>query len=257
MKHGAALLAALLFCACAGNARTASAPAAQIARNNSSWISMPGPGSLVIFGVSGRQSLRETEINNAIADAARKVAMFYGVRAVHSHTQRIGPGRLDFFTESNTVLEYEQELEKIKDRLIFDPQRDVIHIDGAVFVRFVYPAVFPGNLNFFPARGRDGRPAWIDNRPNMIGGFYAGVGFAARQTRLRDTITMSYESAIVSIVSRISTNVTARETSAGPQNVSFIHRRSEGTLKHFLILETWIDPQNLQVWTLVVAKNAD
>ena len=62
---------------------------------------------------------------------------------------------------------------------------------------------------------------------------------------------------LFSPVSGISTNVTTSETSIRHQNVSFIHRQSEGALKHFLILETWIDPQSLQAWTLAVAKNAD
>ena len=90
----------------------------------------------------------------------------------------------------------------------------------------------------------------------MIGNFYAGVGFSGRQLRQSDTIARSYESAVVAIVSQISTTVRTRDTSTGSSSQSMT-QRSRGNLSNFTVLEIWIDPDTRAVSTLAVARNAD
>jgi hypothetical protein len=115
-----------------------------------------------------------------------------------------------------------------------------------VFVRFAYPAVFPGNINY--------NPAWITTRQPEIDGFLAGVGFAPRQQKLKDTITKSYEDALVNLLTNLSAAIASSQTSYAYQNTTAFRQQSTGTLKDFLILEIWIDPDTQGVRTLVIAR---
>ena len=248
----------LVLCGCASSSNSATAENDNnIKRNDSHWVSLPDSNSLVVYGVSGRQLTRGAEIDTARADAARKIALYHGVRVTRSDVQNIGPGFLDYYVSSNARFEFDQEFEKYQDDLTFDPDRDVVTTgDGAVFVRFAYPAVFPGSLDYARGEGRDGRPAWITHPPSRIGDFYTGVGFSGRQSRLSDTIAKSYESAIVSIVSQISTAVTTRDVLAEHSSQS-VRQKSRGNLSHFTVLEIWIDPVSRAVSTLAVARDAN
>ena len=227
-----------------------------ITENIYHWVSLPRPDSLVIYGVSGRQVRRDMEIDIAREHAARIIALYHGVFVTYDTIQHTGSGFLDFFADSTLTLDYDRAIEKYIDRLTFDPERDVIFIDNAVFVRFTYPAVFPARLNHAPQPNRNGRPEWTNRPPPMMGDFYTGVGFSGRQVRMKDTITQSYESAMVSIASQISSVISTSDTTAGYQTQTTVHRRSQGQLSHFTVLELWIDPESLAVWTLAVARNA-
>jgi hypothetical protein len=127
-----------------------------------------------------------------------------------------------------------------------------------VYIRFTYPASFPGNIRYRFDKNPNGSPGWITSPPHEINGFPAGVGFARRQERLRDAVMKSYEAAAAFMVSNISSSLTSGETSTFSQgNTSFVRQQSKGKLTSFLVLETWIDPASEAVWTLVVAQSAN
>ena len=212
--------------------------------------------------MSGKQIDRETEIAVAREDAARKAAMYHGVQVEAETVQSIGSGFLDHYIKSQINLEYDQQFEKYMDKLTFDPKHDVTNgeIDGksVVFIRFTYPAVFPGGIIYSSGKKPNGSPEWISHPPASSGNFILGVGHSGRQLRLGDTILKSYESAAAAIAAQISTTIeTAEQIDTGAyQNTSAIVRKSAGNLRHFAVIETWIDPDNLNVWTLAVAENA-
>jgi hypothetical protein len=180
--------------------------------------------------------------------------MFHGVHVSSESVQDMGGGFFDFYSDIDTVIRYDERLEMYMERLTFNPDRDVVVNDNGVFVRFTYPAAFPGRISYSFARNSRGRPDWVNNSPSQIGGFMVGVGFSPRLFRLQDTYTKSYESAAAVIVSQLSTNLTASGVSVESYSSSVISQRSEGRLSNFLILEIWMDPQTQAVWTLAVAQ---
>ena len=220
-------------------------------------ISMPERNSLIIIGVSGPQLKPEQEIETAREDAARKASMYHGLNASVTSIQSIGTNALDYYTDSGFQLDYNTQIDQYKERLSFDPEHDVTRGDGVVFVRFSYPAAFPASINYKSTKESDGSPGWIKHPPLDINGFMAQVGFAKRQMRLRDTIARSSEDAIAHLITRSSSSIDTRETSYNEVTSSVISQKSSGRLLNFLILETWIDPKDLSVWTLTVAKNVN
>ena len=242
---------ALLFSSCLSSGSTGAGSSA-IAGNF--LITAPRPSALTIIGVSGPLQKREDEIAAAREDAARKAAMYHGIRASYEITHTTGSGIFGYKSESTLNLEYDDELEQYRERLSFDPDRDVATNNRTVFIRFTYPAAFPGSIGYGFARNDDGRPSWTVNPPVQINGFAAGAGFASRQWRRQDTFVKSYEAAIAEIVSRLSANVSTRDTSDGNwNNTSTITIQGIVNLSNFLVLEIWIDPKTQVVWTLVIA----
>ena len=244
-----------VFCACSSLASVDADRVASTAAD-AFWLTPPQPGSLHIIGVSGRQSSREAEIENAREDAARKAAMYHGVTVSHESVQEIGSGFLDYYASSETHVDYDEDLEPYMDRLTFDPRRDLLANERGVFIRFSYPALFPGRIAYSFSRNPDHSPVWISHQPQEINGFMAGVGYAARQFRTQDTFAISCNSAAASIVSHFSTTLTSTGISAESWNASVINQTSEGRLSHFLVLEIWIDPRTQAVWTLAIAQGA-
>ena len=218
---------------------------------------LPGTDRLVIVGISGRQSRREDEILLAKEDAARKVSIYHSVEGTLEHVQDIGAGFWDYNVGSNVFIEYDQRLEQFMEKLSYDPDKDVMRNEnGVVFVRFTYPAVFPGRINYTFGTNSDGSPEWTTRPPGELSGFIAGVGRSSRLERIGDTIRRSYENAVASIVSKISSEVSSRELLASATNSteSQIYSHSTGKLKNFLVLETWINPRTQAVWTLAIAE---
>jgi len=211
---------------------------------------------LVIIGASGRQSKREAEIELAREDAARKAAMYHSVWASVENTQNIGPHSLNYFTGYEMDLDYDRDLAKYADALTYSANRDVLKVDGSVFIRFSYPSSFPAGIGYGFARETDGSPKWIKNPPEEISGFMTGVGFSGRQFYLRDTFERSCDAAVAALVSRLSTAVSVDMISDGDRNAFVSYQRSAGRLDHFLVLEIWVDPKNQSVWTLAIARKA-
>jgi len=140
-------------------------------------------------------------------------------------------------------------------RLQFDPDKDLARDrDGVTYIRFSYPANFPGTINHRSVENPDGSPEWTTRPPDMINGFIAGVGRSGRQERFSNTVRRSYEAAVISIVSKVSTSMETSDTAIQSQTETQIRRQSSGTLSNFLVLEIWVDPETRAVWTLAIAR---
>jgi hypothetical protein len=250
-----ALFVSLLFFACANSGARISGRGAS-GTPDSFWITLPRQGSLVIIGASGRQSKREAEIELAREDAARKAAMYHSVWANVENIQNIGPHSLNYFTNYEISLDYDMDLAKYAEKLTFNSNRDVLNIDGSVFIRFSYPSSFPVGISYGFAREADGTPEWVRNPPEEIAGFITGVGFSGKRLYLRDTFEKSCDAAVAALVSRVSTAVTVEMTSEGDRNAMVSYQQSTGRLDHFLVLEIWVDPKDKSVWTLAIARKA-
>ena len=263
-KGLAVIFAVLSLCACLSLGNGTESPPAGDGVTQSTvekidtdyWITPPKSNEIVIIGVSNFQRNREEEIASARTDAARKVSMFYGVGALVENIQNIS-GFLDHSTESNVIVEYSDQIDQYIDKLNFNPESDVYVRSNGVFVRFTYPASFPGNINLNFGKNANGSPRWTTSPPGDIGGYVVGVGFSRRHARFRDAVLKSAESAVGSIVSNLSTSLQAKDTATAQQGATFIHHQSQGKISGFLILETWIDPSTENVWTLAVARNAN
>ena len=223
-----------------------------------SMITLPGQSTLTIIGASGRQLLHPEEIAIAQEEAARKVSMYYGVTASAVELMNIGSGFLEYEYDSYSWVDYEHPYENFTNRLSFDEKKDVFRdSNGNIFIRFSYPAAFPGNVSYQFEKGRDGRPAWINRPPSEIAGFTAGVGHSGRLERFSDTFRASYEAAAVAIASTASTFIGTDNVSTLNHSETQIYRQSIGRLTNFLVLETWVDPKTRAVYTLAIARPAN
>ena len=257
LKGGAVVCIILNLCACAGTG----AGGIGLSRSSGTvdlnyWLTPPRQTELVVMGISPPQSKRELEITAARQDAARKISMYHSVQANIENIQNVG-GFLDYFAASDASVEYSQEIDQYLEGLSFDPERDVFTRNNAVFIRFTYPVAFPGTVQYTSGKNSNGSPEWTTNRPQEISGFMAGVGFARKHTRTAETVFKSTESAVVALVSRISSSVNAGETATDTRGGSYVHQQSVGNLSCFLVLETWIDPKTEDVWTLAIAQDAN
>lgn len=257
MKKLLVICVAMLVCACAIINGARQGPEDNSSESDNYWVTLPKSGELVVLGVSARQSSRAAEINIATEDAARKISMYHGVWASVNAVQNIGAGYLDYYVDSTRYLEYDQQLDKYKDKLKFDPDRDITrNSDGAVFIRFTYPLNFPGSISYKSGKNPDGSPDWTTKRP-QINGFITGVGMSGRQDKFGDTIRKSYEAAAASIVTIYSSEMDSSHASIGSASETYISQVSEGHLTNFLVLEVWIDPKTRAVYTLAIAAEAN
>jgi len=181
--------------------------------------------------------------------------MYNGVRVSFETVQSIGANFFDYYTGSEINLEYDRELEKYKDKLVFSENLDLMAVERGIMIRFNYAASFPKSMSYNFTRNLDGSPEWIANPPREISGLIVGIGYSGKLSRFRDTFERSCDAAAADIVSRLSTVVVTKETSVGHQNTSLIYQLSEGYLENFLVLEIWVDPATQAVWTLAVARN--
>jgi len=221
-------------------------------------ITLPEPGNLIILGVAGRQSTRENELNIAKEDASRKASFYHMVSGTLVGWQYLGPGFWDYDVGSASWLEYDEELESYKNKLSYDPDKDITRDrDGVTYIRFSYPADFPGRISYWIGKNPDGSPEWITRPPEMINGFIAGVGHSGRQERFSDTVRRSYEAAVIAIVSNVSTFIETSDTSFYSQTELNFRLQSSATLKNYLVLETWVEPETGAVYTLAIAEAAN
>ena len=247
----------LALCNCAGSGSGSGASSSSV-NMGASYLTLPRSGELVILGVSARQSSRSAEINNAREDAARKASMYHGFSASVESIQDIGTGYLDYFVSSETYIVYDNQIEWYKERLSFDPDRDVVrNNDGAVFIKFSYPVPSPYTIDYHFRRNPDGSPEWISRSPQEIGGFKTGIGYSGRLERLNDTVRRSYETAAAAILSYYYSTVESRDSVVAGQSTSRISSQSKGRLDNFIILDIWIDPKSRGIYTLAIARKAE
>ena len=242
-----------MLSACATSTPTYSAPIAF------SKLSLPAEGNLVLLGVSARLSTEENEIAAAKEVAARKVSMYHGLTASFEQVHIIGAGFFDFQNDTLSRVDYNQDLGKHIERLSFDPDVDFFRdSNGNVFIRFSYPATFPGSITYQFGKDPNSRPEWIRQPPDKINGFVAGLGRSPRLFRFADTFMRSREAAAIAIAARISTEIETEEAVVqNYQSAIQFHRQSIASMTHFLVLETWVDPQTRAVYTLAIAQSAN
>jgi len=219
------------------------------------WITRPSENTLIIIGVSNLQVKRDSEIAAAKEDAARKAAMYHGIRGNIESFHSSGVNYFDFAADSKVELEYDTDYAKYIDRLTFDPEHDVVATNEAVFVRFKYTTA-AAPVDYITSMNDDGRPNWTYSRDvPQINGYITTVGLARNQVRLKDTIRKSSEAAVARMIEDISTQITSTDKSGtGKGGSSQIRTKSEGKLDNFQIIEFWIDPKTGYVYTLAIAK---
>jgi len=216
------------------------------------WIVRSWNNKLIVIGVSSPMSRRDSEITAAKEDAARKVAMFYGIYGNIQTVSMTGSSFFDYMHDSNVDLIYDTNYERYIDQLTFDPQDDVLITGEAVFVRFQHDTTIM-NIDY-RARMINGRPGWIRNHDlPEFDGYITAVGFAQNRRRLKDTIFKSIEDAIARIIEELSTTVNTREIITGQSSSSSIQTKSEGRLINFMVIDFWIEPETRCVYTLAIA----
>ena len=218
------------------------------------FVTKPFNNRLIVIGISNPMLRRQEEIDAAKEDAARKVAMFYGI---HGKIESV-TGTNDNFFESNHIynaeLRYDSNYERFIEELTYDPAKDVLITNEGIFIRFQHETTVTSfNYN---ARLINNRPTWTRNQDKPeIEGYAVSVGFARNQRRLKDTINKSIEDAISRMIEDQSTAVNTRDVSSSGQGASSsIHTISEGKLNNFQIIEIWIEPGTRFVYTLAVAR---
>ena len=218
------------------------------------WSTVSQDGSLVVIGVASRHLRREDEILAARYDAARKVAMFYGIQGNIESFLRTDGSLLGFTNDSYITLETVVDHESFIERLYFDPENDVFVLDNGTLVRFSYP-VYVSPIIFSSTLDKNGCPNWIngDNLPE-INGYVAAVGTAQNQMWLRDTVMRSIHSAAARMIENMSAIVQSEVIEIQTMMIINSRIRSKGTLENFRILELWIDPVNGHVYTLGIAR---
>jgi hypothetical protein len=198
---------------------------------------------------------RESEIDAAKEDAAKKVAMFYGLHGSIETTHSVGANFFDYVNDSKIDIKPNQDDAMYIDQLTLDPKKDVLIADGAVFVRFKHSTAGK-SVNYTSSINVDGRPEWTFSR-NLphIDGYITAVGFAQNQMRLRDTVYKSTEAAAVRMIEDSHMEMQITDTvRTGYSSTGAIYARSEGRLNGFQVIEFWIDPKTGYVYTLAIAK---
>jgi len=214
------------------------------------WIVRSSNNRLTVIGVSNPMLRRDSEIAAAKEDAARKVAMFYGIHGSVETISRTGSDFFDYANDSNVELVYDTNYESYIEQLTFDQQKDVLITGEAVFVRFQHDTTVTDIEYTIMFAG--GRPDWTRNKPEFDG-YVTTVGFAQNQRRLKDTIFRSTENAVVRMIENLSTTINTRETITGQSSSSFIQTKSEGRLSNFRVIDFWIEPETRFVYTLAIA----
>ena len=249
------LISVFFFNGCVSTENSASSQLARTSEDisrDSFWITMPASETLTIIGVSGPQSRERYIAEVAREHAARNVSLFHRIEASFVNMHRTGTSIFDYDNIFEQTIIFDENLEPFMERLDFDPDKDIIRIGNTTFIRFTYPAVFPGTINFYSRRNPNGSPVWSTNPP-VIDGYLVGVGHARRQIRTRDTFIRSSESAIAALVSQVSTIITSREVDVNSITSIVSTHESRGVLTSFLVLDIWFDPATQDVWTLAVA----
>jgi hypothetical protein len=221
----------------------------------------PEEGKLVFLGVAGLRSHREESLRLALEEAARRVDLFHGVEGEFTAYSYRRSRLLDYRSETTTSLNTQDSYADYVEDLEFDEESDVFLNGNALFVRVRYPGVL--DVDYQPSStGSNGKPVWIDTPPETISGYTAGVGYAARRDAHRDTVIASCENAVFSIIKNLAGTVrgiTSDFRGSGFFDISSASGNmlsAKGALKGFYVLDTWVDPVGLDVWTLAVAREA-
>jgi len=217
------------------------------------WSTRPQDQAITIVGIAGRKANKDEAINDALTDAARRLSLYYGVYGESTAILMEGSNLLEYYANINYTLDIRHDPESYIDLLTFDSEKDVYQKEGSVYVRTRYSGV--QNIPSYKSEMNGGMPDWVLNQQVAIPGFLVGVGVSKNKGSLQKTYIASYEIALVSLLSNLSsrteeTLIDVPGRGRITQNVS----KSRGTLTSVMILETWYDKKSKAVWTLLVAK---
>jgi hypothetical protein len=228
------------------------------------WNSMPSR-DLVFIGGASLRSNRDESINLALRDIARRISIFHAVEGEFISYLKTGSGFFDYASDIQSSLSFNEDYLGFTESLEYDPGADVMQIGNSIFVRarFKGPAPLRVRYELPPAAAGTARPVWVDSPPAEISGYRVGIGYAGRRALHRDTVNASFEAAIFSIIRTLS-----GEVSAGAMNYqgpgTFDYRsasdatvKTRGKLNSFYVLDTWIDPSTMSVWTLAIAQASE
>jgi hypothetical protein len=220
------------------------------------WIAVPLNNKITVIGISNPMRRRKDEINAAKEDAARKVALYYGLQGTIDTVNNTGSNFHDYAFDINIDLEYDQDFIKYMDQLTFDPQHDVLICEEGVFIRFQHTAT-EQNINHKISKKLNARPGWTNNRDlPKIDGFITAVGVSKKQRWLKDTVFKSTENAAANMIEYLSTEIIAKDfDKTGYGYSATIYSKGEGKLKNFLVIEYWIDRETGYIFTLAIAKS--
>jgi hypothetical protein len=216
------------------------------------WVTRPSKGAITVIGIAGRRSNKDEAVDAALADAARRVALYHGVYGESATVLNQGSGNLDYFADFDYRLTFQNTPERFVSDLVFDIDSDVLEKDGAVYIRAKYSGVL--DVPAYSSRMEDGRPDWVKNYAAVIPGFLAGVGASKNKGSIPKTYEASYENAIASLLPSLSTKVAGESIDVTGAKLTTSITVSKGTLTNVMILETWFDRKAGAVWTLLAAK---
>ena len=222
------------------------------------WFTGPTDSGLVILGVSNRMARHEDEIAAAKEDAAKKVAMFYGIYGRIESTHSVGAFFFDYVNDSQIDIRCDNDYSMFIEQLTYDPQRDLISIDGAVLIRFQYAAT-ARTLDYRTVMAGNGRPNWVYYRDlPQFGDYITAVGFAQNQRLFKNTVYRSTEAAAAKMLEEMYMNVTTSESVVSVQSstssANSFFAVSEGHLSNFHVLEYWLDPSTGHCYSLAIAR---
>ncbi|MDR1444627.1 MAG: hypothetical protein LBI94_07085 [Treponema sp.] len=216
------------------------------------WVTRPSAAGITVIGIAGRRANRDEAIREAQADAARKAALYHGVRGESFSILSQGSGTLDYFSDFEYQLDLLNNADQYAGELVFDKDSDVLEKNGLVFVSFQYPGVF--DIPAYETPLEDGVPAWVKQYNADIPGFLTSVGLARNKGTHQKTYQASYENAIASLLPRLSSKVSSEVIDAAGNRRNQNILTGSGVLDKVMILESWLDKKTNSVWTLLVAK---
>jgi hypothetical protein len=257
------LPALLLYLSCAASNPAARNPGETEARaasleelfDSGHWVTRPRDAAITVIGIAGRRGNRGDAVKEALADAARKAALYHGVHAESAAVLSQGSGSLDYFSDFDYRIDPANSHEAYIKALVFDEEKDILEKSGVVIVRTRYPGV--SGIPPYESPIEDGVPVWVKNYTADIPGFLAGVGFSQNKGSLQKTHTASYETALISLLPLLSTRVSSGVVDVEGAKLTSSVTKSEGELINVMILETWLDKKTNSVWTLIAARAAD
>ena len=219
----------------------------------------PRGDKLVFLGVAGIRSRSQESINLALEEAARRIAIYKEVEGSFSTRVALGGRLFDYRADSSSSIYYDAAYRDNLNTIEFDESSDVFITENTVFVRVWYPGSL--GITYTPSRPGPGtKPYWIDNPPATIDGYTVGIGYAGRRDAHKDTIIISYENAILSVIGNISSvtwgqSIDYRGDGLLDYSASSRHgSEARDVLTGFYALEIWVDPSDRSVWTLAIAK---
>ncbi|MDR0759512.1 MAG: hypothetical protein LBF74_05310 [Treponema sp.] len=216
------------------------------------WVTRPSRGTIPVVGISGRRNNRNEAIQAAVADAARKVALYHGLYAASAAVLNQGSGYLDYFADFDYRLTIDNDPSVYTGSLVFDKDDDVYEKNGSLYVRVKYTGV--ADVPAYASVFENGVPDWVKNYRADVPGFLTGVGASRNKGSPQATSRASYESAIISLLPELTTKVAGSVHDAAGGKVQQNITTSQGNLTKVMILETWFDSKTGSVWTLLVAK---